>query len=45
LVVLAALAFVITIISMLASRPSLMFGAAIAALGPGRHEGRAGRHR
>jgi hypothetical protein len=33
LVVLAALAFVITIISMLASRPSLMFGAAIAALG------------
>jgi hypothetical protein len=32
-IVLAALAFVITIISMLASRPSLMIGAAIASLG------------
>lgn len=33
LIVLAAIAFVITIISMLASRPSLMIGAAIASLG------------
>ena len=33
LIVLAALAFVITIISMLTSRPSLMIGAAIASLG------------
>ena len=33
LIVLAALAFVITVISMLASRPSLMIGSAIASLG------------